>query len=129
MNAVRITAKKEVERMNTGKMQETAVAEETQEMPAAEIGSDQDFQKRAEQRKVWATLEAGERQESTSVRRSNLMRDGFHAGYEAAASDYAHGTATVEHFEALREERDVTDFYAIGFELGFMRKLAELLVA
>ena len=102
---------------------------EEQEIMASEIGSDQDFKDRAMQREVWAGLEVRERQENTSIRRANLMREGFHAGFEAAASDFTNGTATVEHFEDLRAEREITDFYAIGFELGYLRKLAELLVA
>lgn len=76
-------------------------------------------------RKMYERLE---REEGKSIRKINLMREGFCAGYEAAASDYANGTATVEHFEAMRQERDLNDAYALGFELGYFRKLAEILV-
>lgn len=64
-----------------------------------------------------------------SIRKQSQMRAGYIAGFESAATDYVNKTATVEHFEELRANRDITDFYAIGFELGYMRKLAELLVA
>lgn len=64
-----------------------------------------------------------------SVRKQNQMRAGYIAGFESAASDYVNGKATCEHFEELRAERDITDFYVIGFELGYLRKLAEVLVA
>lgn len=93
------------------------------------IGSDEDFRDRALEREKWEAMEARERQANTSVKRGNLMREGFHAGFESAASDFTNGTANVEHFEGLREQRNAADFYAIGFELGYLRKLAEILVA
>lgn len=96
---------------------------------ASDIGSDADFAAHLAKQQVEANLEARERQETSSVRRADLMREGFHAGHEAAASDYVNGTANVECFEGMREERDITDFYAMGFELGYLRKLAEILVA
>lgn len=63
------------------------------------------------------------------TRKQSRMRAGYIAGFDAAASDYVNGTATCEHFEELRAQRDIADFYAMGFELGYMRKLAEILVA
>jgi hypothetical protein len=96
------------------------------ELLASEIGSDKDFAARALQREIWASLEKKERHENTSVRRANLMHEGFHAGYEAAADDYVNGLATTDVFEGLREDREISDFYAIGFELGYTRKLAEI---
>ena len=98
------------------------------ELVGPEIGSNEDFAKEALRKEMWKTLEKGEREQSTSVSRSNLMREGFHAGFSAAADDFVNGRATVEHFEKLREHRDISDFYALGFELGYYRKLAELLI-
>jgi hypothetical protein len=104
--------------------------EESNDKPESEIGSDADFQAHAER----AELKARDRKEfdrldkleGTSIRRSSLMHEGFHAGFEAAASDYVNGKVNVEVFEKLRTERDLTDFYALGFELGYFRKLAEI---
>lgn len=94
-----------------------------------EMGSDADHKARAERRHLWAVLSEQEKAENTTVKKAAVMREGFHAGFEAAASDFVNGTATVEHFETIRSVRDVTDAYAMGFELGYFRKLAEILVA
>jgi glutathione peroxidase-family protein len=64
----------------------------------------------------------------TSIRKESNMRAGYIAGFQSAADDYVNGKATTQVFEKLREARDITDFYALGFELGYMRKLAEILV-
>jgi hypothetical protein len=102
------------------------------------IGSDADMDNRKEEKSErdalvrkgeWKELEKREQAEGTSIRRGNQMRDGFHAGYESAAEDFVNGKASVEHFETLRTARDLTDFYALGFELGYFRKLAEICIA
>lgn len=98
------------------------------ELVGPEIGTDQDFANEALRREEWKSLEKLERQQNTSISRQSLFHEGFHAGYSAAVDDYLNGKATVEHFEGIREHRDITDFYSMGFELGYFRKLSEILV-
>jgi hypothetical protein len=89
--------------------------DEAEKLTADQIGGPDDFEKL-------------DLRESTSIRKVNLMHSGFHAGVAAAANDYVNDKVNLAVFETLRTERDVTDFYAIGFELGYFRKLAEVLV-
>lgn len=66
--------------------------------------------------------------ERSSVNRATLYNEGYEAGFKAAADDYCNEKVGLEVFDKLRDERDITDFYAIGFEMGYFRKLAEIAV-
>lgn len=66
--------------------------------------------------------------ESGSVKRAVLYNEGYEAGFNSAADDYVNGKVTLEIFEKFRTDRDITDFFAIGFEMGYFRKLAEIAV-
>lgn len=70
-------------------------------------------------------LEASDKAEKTVVRRGDRFQEGFDAGFTAAAEDFANDEVDLE---ALEEKRDITDFFAVGFEVGYLRKLAEVLV-
>ena len=73
----------------------------------------------------WKALD---KDEVSSTKRSVLYNEGYEAGFKSAADDYVNGKVSLEFFEKLREARDITDFYAIGFEMGYFRKLAEIAV-
>lgn len=47
------------------------------------------------------------------------------AGYQQAAEDYAASRIKERDLDVLKDH-DITDFHAIGFQVGYLRKLAEI---
>jgi hypothetical protein len=52
---------------------------------------------------------------------------GVAAGYLQATEDFGINRITEEDLEALKDH-EITDFHAIGFQVGYLRKLAEIAV-
>lgn len=66
----------------------------------------------------------------TSIRKEQLFRAGYIAGFNSAADDYVNNKvkASLNCFEEeIRSARDLTDFYSVGFEVGYLRKSLEIL--
>lgn len=63
-----------------------------------------------------------------SVSKSALFNQGFNSGFAAAADDYLSEKIKLEIFTTVKTQEDVCDMYELGFDAGYMRKLAELLV-
>jgi hypothetical protein len=74
-----------------------------------------------QRRKMW--FEKADCKERT--KRDWRYEQGRVAGYQQAAEDYAAGRVKDADLDALAEH-EVTDFHAIGFEAGYLRKLAEI---
>src|SRR4051812_26101511 len=58
-----------------------------------------------------------------SQSRSALYNEGYETGYNSAAEDYVNQKVNLELFEREKTQEDITDFFAIGFENGYVRKL------
>lgn len=69
-----------------------------------------------------------ERGTSVSNSRETLYNEGFEAGYNAAVDDYVAEKLDLDLFERKKTSEDLTDIYVIGFEMGYLRKLAEIAV-
>lgn len=80
-----------------------------------------DGEELAERRRAW--FEKADCKERT--KRDWRYQQGEVAGYQQAAEDYAAGRVKERDLEALREI-EVTDFHALGFQVGYLRKLAEI---
>lgn len=63
-----------------------------------------------------------------SQSRSALFNEGISAGFNAAADDYSTDRINLDLFSRDKTQEDMTDHYALGFELGYLRKLAEICV-
>ncbi len=59
--------------------------------------------------------------------RTVLHNLGYDAGFRAAADDYLTGNMQLGVFTGRKELAELEDHYAIGFEMGYLRKLAEIL--
>jgi len=71
-------------------------------------------------------IELTEKQtENIGTNKKTLFNQGFNAGFQAAAQDYAVGNVNLELFDI---RRDFSDIYEIGFEIGYNRKLAEIAI-
>jgi len=77
----------------------------------------------AERRKEW--FMRADCKEKT--KRDWRYAQGVLAGYLQATEDFGENRITEEDLEALKEH-DITDFHAIGFQVGYLRKLAEIAV-
>lgn len=61
-----------------------------------------------------------------SPKGEQMFQEGFEAGYSQAAYDYlSNEVPNLEDFDSCRNLRQA---YELGFELGYLRKLAEILV-
>lgn len=58
----------------------------------------------------------------------HLFHAGYQAGYAAATDDYLAEKVNLELFAPLKDLAELEDLYALGFEMGYFRKLAEILV-
>jgi len=64
-----------------------------------------------------------------SQSRESLFAEGYDSGYSAAADDYSTGKVRLEVFgESGRDITEILDHYAMGFEVGYLRKMAEICI-
>ncbi len=65
-------------------------------------------------------------EQENSIRKAHLFREGYNVGVTACVNEFLNGTLNLTHLDELREARSVTDFYSLGFEVGYLRKAAEI---
>jgi hypothetical protein len=78
-------------------------------------------EEKAARRKEFETLD-----HRASESKEALFNDGVQAGTNAAADDFLAGKVNLDLFSRGKILEDLDDGYSLGFELGYMRKLAEI---
>ena len=73
-----------------------------------------------------ARKKAFEAMDTGAASRHVLFNEGYQAGFNAAVDDYSSDKIDLDLFSDVKTHEDLQDAYVLGFEFGYLKKLAEI---